>query len=367
MNAEFWRGRKVLVTGHTGFKGAWLCLLLSRLGAQVLGYALQPPTTPSLFALARVDELVASLNGDVRYLPAVERAILDFEPEVVLHMAAQSVVLNSYDDPVETYTSNVIGTVNVLEAVRRSRRPTVLINVTTDKCYRNNGWVWGYRETDALGGRDPYSNSKACAELVTSAYRESFFPPVALSEHRVVLATARAGNVIGGGDWTPHQLIPELVRSYERGETAVLRNPHAVRPWQHVLDCVSGYLALAEACSEDPARFGGEWNFGPFGTESYTVARVAELLARHWGVSPPWQTTKSTKRPEEHELRLDCSKVERELGWRPSLDLADAVAWVAEWHMRATGGESPRAVSLRQIGTYLAKVQPRPSSAPSDA
>ncbi|HKO68753.1 MAG TPA: CDP-glucose 4,6-dehydratase, partial [Burkholderiaceae bacterium] len=247
MNPQSWRGKDVLVTGHTGFKGAWLCMLLQALEARVAGYALDPPTDPSLYELARVDELVDSTVGDIRDLEALSNRVRAFAPGIVFHMAAQSVVLRSYDDPVETYSTNVLGTVHLLEAVRRMGRPCTVINVTTDKCYENEGRVSGYAEDATLGGRDPYSNSKACAELVGNAYRASFFPLDRRSEHGVGLASARAGNVIGGGDWTARQLVPDTIASFIESKAVVLRHPRAVRPWQHVLDCLSGYLTLAEA------------------------------------------------------------------------------------------------------------------------
>ena len=242
MTANFWRDRRVFVTGHTGFKGSWLCLMLHSLGARVIGYSLPPPTNPSLYAAARIGELVESTPGDVRDLASLTKAMFAAAPEVVLHLAAQSIVLHSYDDPVETYSTNVIGTVHTLEAVRQLQRRCVVVNVTTDKCYENQGWVWGYRETDRLGGKDPYSSSKSCSELVGRSYRDSFFPLARFAEHGVAVASARAGNVIGGGDWTPKQLVPEVIAAFLHERPVVLRHPSAIRPWQHVLDCLAGYL-----------------------------------------------------------------------------------------------------------------------------
>ena len=288
MNPTFWRGKRVFVTGHTGFKGSWLCMLLETCGAKVFGYALPPPTQPSLYALASVDDLVDSTVGDIRDLEKLRASMVAAAPDIVVHMAAQSVVLASYEDPVETYSTNVLGTVHVLEAVRQMSRPCAVINVTTDKCYENKGWVWGYRESDELGGRDPYSNSKACAELVGMSYRESFFPSSKASEHRVGVASARAGNVIGGGDWTPRQLIPEAISALSQGRPVVLRHPGALRPWQHVLDCLSGYLALAEALSTRPCEFHGAWNFGPSIDAARPVSYIAEYLAASWKVEPAW-------------------------------------------------------------------------------
>ena len=288
MKSHFWRGRRVLITGHTGFKGAWLCLLLSRLGAHTSGYALAPPTTPSLFALAQVADAVDSTLGDVRDLDKLTRHLANARPEFVIHMAAQSVVLDSYEDPATTYSTNVLGTVNVLEAIRRSGCRAAVVNVTTDKCYQNRGWVWGYRESDALGGRDPYSSSKACAEFVAQAYLSSYFPPASVSQHGVVIASARAGNVIGGGDWTPHQLVPSAIGAFTRGVPAALRHPTATRPWQHVLDCLRGYLMLAEYAQRAPGTAIDGWNFGPSAGDVLTVAKLTELLAARWNVHPAW-------------------------------------------------------------------------------
>ena len=352
MNADYWRGRRVFVTGHTGFKGAWLCLWLRQLGAQVCGYSLPPPTEPSLFELAQAYEGIQTITGDVRDLPKLSVALSAFAPEVVLHMAAQSVVLTAQQDPADTFSSNVMGTVNLLESVRRWGGPLTLVNVTTDKVYLNQRWAWPYRETDTLGGVDPYSNSKACAELVTQSYSKFYFPLDELPRHGVVLATARAGNVIGGGDWTPHQLIPAVVTAAQANEPVALRNPSAVRPWQHVLDCLRGYLILAEQLQQRPVVASGEWNFGPASDEIVTVAQVAEGVARHWAVEPPWTQATGTQPKEEHELRLDCSKAARLLPWRCALSTAQALDWVAQWHLQVQRGESARQVSLEQISAY---------------
>ncbi len=353
MNPDFWRDRRVFVTGHTGFKGSWLCLLLHSFGARVTGYALPPPTDPSLYALARVGELVDSTTGDIRDLEALTRAMRAAEPEVVLHLAAQSAVLRSYDDPVETYSTNVIGTVHALEALRLLKRPCTVVNVTTDKCYENQGWVWGYRETDPLGGRDPYSNSKACAELVGHSYRDSFFPLARVAEHGVAIANARAGNVIGGGDWTPRQLVPEAITAFLGAQPVVLRHPNAVRPWQHVLDCIGGYLRLAEALDGDPARYSGDWNFGPAADEVRTVAGVVEALAAHWQIERPWKQDEGTHAPEELQLRLDVSKATTVLGWRGRLSIDEALGWAAVWYREHHGGADARALCLEQIARHV--------------
>ncbi len=354
MRPAFWQGRRVFVTGHTGFKGAWLCLLLQRLGATVRGYALPPPTDPSLFELAQAGQGVETLTGDVRDLPALATALAEFAPELVLHMAAQSVVLSAYETPVDTYSTNVMGTVHLLEAVRRAGKPMAVVNVTTDKVYHNQRWVWSYRENDGLGGRDPYSSSKACSELVTQSYVASFFPAERRAEHGVAVASARAGNVIGGGDWTPHQLVPAIIAAAQAGQAVALRNPAGVRPWQHVLDCLNGYLSLAEALLDDPARAAGDWNFGPAADDHFTVAQVAEGIGRHWGITPAWTNAAGVRPPEEHELRLDCSKAARQLGWRCALSTPTAFHWVADWYLQVEGGRTAREASLAQIEAFLA-------------
>ncbi len=352
MNAAFWRGRRVFVTGHTGFKGAWLCLWLRELGAEVCGYALPPPTQPSLFDDAQAGDGVHTITADVRDLPHLCTALADFAPEVVLHMAAQSVVLTALQDPADTFATHVMGTVNVLEAVRRAGRPLVLVNVTTDKVYLNQRWPWSYRETDGLGGRDPYSNSKACSELITQSYAHSYFALQDLAQHGVALATARAGNVVGGGDWTPHQLIPAVVAAAMAGQPVQLRNPTAVRPWQYVLDCLHGYLTLAEQLHAHPHQASGDWNFGPASDEVVTVAQVAEAVAQHWQVQPAWVQAPGAQPREEHELRLDCSKAARQLPWRCALNTAQALDWVAQWHLATRTGQTARQASVAQIAAF---------------
>ncbi len=354
MNTGHWRGRRVFITGHTGFKGAWLCLWLRQLGAHVCGYALPPPTQPSLFDAAQASDRIQSLTGDVRDLSNLSAAIADFAPQVVLHMAAQSVVLTAHQDPADTFHTNVMGTVNVLEAVRRAGRPLVLVNVTTDKVYLNQRWPWAYRETDSLGGRDPYSSSKACSELATQSYAQTYFPLDELQRHGVAVATARAGNVIGGGDWTPHQLIPAVVAAAQAGQPVALRNPSAVRPWQHVLDCLHGYLTLAEQLQLQPLQASGDWNFGSASDEIVTVSQVAETLMRHWQQQPAWIQAPGSQPKEEHELRLDCSKAARQLPWRCALSTDQALDWVAQWHHRVQAGQTARQTSMAQIEAYMA-------------
>jgi CDP-glucose 4,6-dehydratase len=309
-----------------------------------------------LFELAQAGTGVHTIKGDVRDLPHLCEALASCAPEVVLHMAAQSVVLTAQQDPADTFATNVMGTVNVLEAVRRAGLPLVLVNVTTDKVYLNQRWPWSYRETDNLGGRDPYSNSKACSEMVTQSYAQTYFALQDLPQHGVALATARAGNVVGGGDWTPHQLIPAVVAAAQAGKPVELRNPSAVRPWQHVLDCLHGYLTLAEQLHAQPHVASGDWNFGPASDEVVTVRQVAEAVAGHWQVEPAWVQAPGAQPKEEHELRLDCSKAARQLPWRCALSTAQALDWVAQWHHAVQAGQTARQASLAQIAAYTQRL-----------
>jgi CDP-glucose 4,6-dehydratase len=337
----FYAGRRVLLTGHTGFKGAWMCHVLSLAGAQVLGYSLDPPSTPSMFALTGLDKDplpgLTSVHADILDLPLLSRAVADFAPEVVVHMAAQSLVRPSYADPTGTFAANVMGTVGVLEACRlappRGSRRAIVI-VTSDKCYENREWRQGYRESDRLGGHDPYSTSKACAELVAQSYARSFFPPEALDAHGTVLATARAGNVIGGGDFAADRLLPDMARAFAAGKPVHIRRPSAVRPWQHVLEPVAGYLLLARRMVEAGAEYAGAWNFGPSDRDVRTVGEVAERFAALWGEGASLDVNKGA--PEgPHEaglLTLDCTKAHTQLGWRPRLDLDAALVWTAGWY-----------------------------------
>jgi CDP-glucose 4,6-dehydratase len=354
MTPDFWAGRRVLVTGHTGFKGAWLCLWLHVLGAETYGYALPPPTEPSLYDRAHVDGLVRSTTADVRDLAQLCAAMDEARPEIVFHMAAQSLVLRSYEEPVETYSTNVLGTVHVLEAVRRSGNPCAVVNVTTDKVYENKQLERGYREDDELGGHDPYSSSKSGSELVAKAYRASFFTPSGGARAPFSVASARAGNVIGGGDWTPGQLVPDAVAAWEAGRPVTLRRPDAVRPWQHVLDCLNGYLTLAEALESHPARFSGEWNFGPPESDCLSVAELVEALAERMGVHTAWTHDTAEHSPEEMLLRLDSTKAEQRLGWRTVLSLPSALDWVTDWHRGLASGRDAGEVCRAQVTAYAA-------------
>jgi len=345
--AGFWSGRRVLVTGHTGFKGGWLALWLQHLGARVTGYALPAPTDPSFFAVTKIQELIDHVQGDIRDAAAFEACLRKARPEVVLHLAAQSLVRRSYDEPVETYTTNVVGTAVVLDAVRRAGGVRAVVVVTSDKCYENREWQRGYREDDALGGHDPYSNSKACTELVTAAFRNSFFP------EGTALASARAGNVIGGGDWAADRLVPDLVRAAAAGAPAKIRNPKATRPWQHVLEPLGAYLLLAEKLATEGAPYAEAWNFGPAPEDIVAVERVLERVTARWKAAR-WALDARSHPHEARLLALDCSKAAARLGWRPRLHLDEAVDWTVDWYKGWMEKRDLRRLSLEQIERFAA-------------
>ena len=345
---EFWAGKTVLVTGHTGFKGSWLSLWLQRLGAKVVGYALDPPTVPSLFESARVDAGMACVRADVRDLETLTQTMRAHRPRVVIHMAAQSLVRLSYRSPVETYATNVLGTVHVLEAVRQAGGVRGVVNVTSDKCYENEDLVRSCRECDPMGGYDPYSSSKGCAELVTAAYRRSFFA----EGIETAVASARAGNVIGGGDWAADRLVPDCVRAILDQKPVVVRNPRAARPWQHVLEPLGCYLLLAQKlCTEGPAYAEG-WNFGPDEKDALPVSEIATRLTNLWGEGARWILDGGVHPHEAAYLRLDCSKAKQRLGWSPRLNVGRALEWVVDWHKRQRNGEDVRQLCLEQILDY---------------
>jgi CDP-glucose 4,6-dehydratase len=354
MKPAFWSGKRVFLTGHTGFKGSWLALWLQQLGAQVTGYALDAPTNPSLFDAARVGAGMQSVHGDVRDLPALLRAMQAAKPEIVIHMAAQSLVRLSYDTPVETYATNVMGTVHLLEAVRQTPGVKAVVNVTTDKCYENKEWAWGYRENEPMGGFDPYSNSKGCSELVSAAYRSSFFNPAHHAQHGVALATARAGNVIGGGDWARDRLIPDILAAFEAGKQVPIRNPHATRPWQHVLEPLRGYLTLAERLYTDGPAFAEGWNFGPHSDDAKPVEWIVRQLAQRWGQGATWQVDSGNHPHEASYLKLDISKAGQRLRWQPALRLDDALGLIVDWARARQAGADLHAVTLAQIAAYQA-------------
>lgn len=351
MTPQFWRGKRIVLTGHTGFKGSWLALWLQRLGAEVTGFALAPPTQPNLFDIARVGEGMTDMRGDVRNLDAVATMVAARRPEIVIHMAAQSLVCNSYGEPVTTYATNVMGTVHVLEAARRVGGVRAALVVTSDKCYENHEWLWGYRENEPMGGFDPYSSSKGCAELVTGAYRRSFFAD------GPAVASARAGNVIGGGDWAEDRLIPDAVRAFVAGRAVEIRNPQAVRPWQHVLEPLSGYLTLLERLWSEGQVFAEGWNFGPHETDVRTVASVVGGLAELWGENVHWQLATGAHPHEAHHLKLDCSKARVLLGWVPRLPLDQGLAWTAEWYRAWRDHGDLQRLTEEQIKRYQEMVR----------
>jgi CDP-glucose 4,6-dehydratase len=352
---NIWNGKKVLITGHTGFKGSWLCLLLHNLGAEVYGYALDPPTNPSLFVEANIEELITSFIGDIRDFKNLQEVFQKVRPEVVIHMAAQALVRESYKFPVITYSTNVMGTVHLLEACRNTSSVKAVVNVTTDKCYENREWHWGYRENEAMGGYDPYSSSKGCSELVTSAYRNSYFNPTDYKNHGLAIASARAGNVIGGGDWADDRLIPDFIRSISNGEKLKIRSPYAIRPWQHVLDPLTGYLTLAEKLYTEGPRFADSWNFGPDDDGAKNVEWIARTVCRLWDDNASFEIDSHPQPHEAHYLKLDCSKAKSELAWTPSWSIQIALESIVTWNKSRLSGENMRQVTLNQIKQYFSK------------
>lgn len=356
MTPSFWKDKNVLITGHTGFKGSWLSLWLQSLGAKVTGYSLPPPTTPSLFELANVAEGMTSIKGDVCNLELLGNVFSESKPEIVIHMAAQSLVRYSYQNPVETYNTNVMGTVHVLEAVRTSGTVKAALIVTTDKCYQNKEWVWGYREDEPLGGYDPYSSSKSCAELVTGAYISSFFNVAQIEKHGVSVASARAGNVIGGGDWAEDRLVPDIMRAFMEKQPVIIRNPNSIRPWQHVLEPLNGYLSLVEHQWEKGAEFSGHWNFGPNEEEAKPVSWLVEKLTTLWGDEAKWELDNGQHPHEANYLKLDCSKAKTYLGWSPKLDLSTSLEWIIEWYRANQEHQNMRQITEEEIVRYQKQV-----------
>lgn len=347
-----WQGVRVFLTGHTGFKGGWLALWLASEGAIVRGYSLNPSTSPSIFEAARVGDMVEDIRGDILDRTALDRAMREFAPEIVFHLAAQPLVRLSYADPIGTYATNVLGTAHLLESIRSLDSVRAVVVITSDKCYENREWHWGYREQDRLGGYDPYSSSKACAEIVCDAYRSSFFP-ISNSEG-TILATARSGNVIGGGDWSPDRLIPDLIRGFLGEEPVLIRRPGSIRPWQHVLEPLAGYLKLAERLLAGEKQLGSAWNFGPFDDDAWPVARIAESMARRWGNGVSWIVDDASSIHEAGSLKLDASKARAELGWHPQLRLNTALEWVVDWYKTWNAGSDMQAFTLGQIAGYKA-------------
>lgn len=355
VDATFWRGKKVFLTGHTGFKGSWMSLWLTSMHAQVTGFSLPPNTNPSLFDAAHVSNSIAtSYIGNICEAAALNEALIASEPDIVIHMAAQALVRYSYEHPVETFETNVMGTVNLLEAVRQQPSVRAVVVVTTDKCYENTGLTHLFTENQAMGGHDPYSSSKGCAELVTAAYQRSYFGSLSTStsDRPAAIASARAGNVIGGGDWAVDRLVPDALRSFEIGEPLLLRYPNATRPWQHVLEPLAGYLILAENLYTHGSPFVGAWNFGPIDSDAQSVSYVADLLVKEWGDSACWKQNGASTLHEAKFLALDCTKAREQLGWQPRWNLPIAIEKIVAWHKAFNSGQGMFAITLSQIAAY---------------
>lgn len=355
--SKVFKNQKVLVTGHTGFKGSWLCLLLNKLGAKVYGFALSPPTSPSLYEEAKISKHVNSYTGNISDFIRLKNVIAEIEPIAIIHMAAQALVRQSYADPIETYATNVMGTVNLLTAIRETKSVKALINVTTDKCYENKEWAWGYREIDRLGGYDPYSNSKACSELVTLSFKNSFFNEDLFHKHGVAIATARAGNVIGGGDWAKDRLIPDLIKAIEKGEKIVIRKPRAIRPWQHVLDALMGYLYLLEKLLTEGPKYGGAWNFGPNDSEAKNVEWITSTICELWGTEVSYDIDTAPMLHEATYLKLDCSKARAKLNWNTNWNVKTSIESIVDWHKAHQKGADMNSVCTKQIDDYLQSQQ----------
>lgn len=351
---KIYNKRRVLITGHTGFKGSWSCLLLNKLGAYVYGYALDPPTNPSLFNEAKIGDLMTSIIGDIRDYDNLLKVMEQVQPEIVFHMAAQPLVRESYKIPVETYSINVMGTVHLLEACRNTNSVKAIVNVTTDKCYENREWHWGYRENEPMGGYDPYSNSKGCSELVTSSYRNSYFNPIKYAEHGVALASARAGNVIGGGDWADDRLIPDFIRAISKGEDVKIRSPYAIRPWQHVLEPLTGYLTLAAKLYTGGNDYAQGWNFGPDDKDAQNVEWITRTICELWGEGASFSIDSYPQPHEANYLKLDCSKAKAELGWLPKWDIGITLKSIVAWNKSFLSGDNMRTVTEQQIDQYFA-------------
>jgi CDP-glucose 4,6-dehydratase len=359
MNNHFWRGKKVFITGHTGFKGSWLSLWLQMSGAEVYGYSLPPSTDPNLFELFGINKKINSQFGDIRNFNSLKESIVQSSPDILFHMAAQAIVNDSYLNPVETYDTNVMGTVNVLEAIRHSKTLKAAVIITSDKCYENKEWLWGYRENEPLGGYDPYSSSKACAEIITSAYRNSFFNSNEYGKHGLAIATARAGNVIGGGDWAQHRLIPDIVRSIMANKDILIRRPNAIRPWQHVLEPLHGYMELAAKLFNQKLFFADSWNFGPLDSNVRTVESILNAFMNTWGEDIKYRTQESKSAVHEaHYLKLDSSKARTLLEWYPQWDIKETIQKTALWYKAFFNHEDMFLYSIREIEQYQNLLKP---------
>ena len=357
MDHKFWKGKSVLITGHTGFKGSWLSLWLQMAGANVFGYSLSPPTEPNLFEIANVAEGMTSITGDTRDAEHVRDAFYRFKPEVMIHLAAQPIVRLSYDQPVETFSTNIMGTVNVLEAVRHSKSVRAALIITSDKCYQNREWVWGYRENDPMGGHDPYSCSKGCTELIVSAYRASYFSSLDSPAKKIFLASTRAGNVVGGGDWAQDRLIPDIMKSIIEKRPVNIRNPMAIRPWQHVLEPLRGYLDLCEKLYAEGNEFCGGWNFGPDDENAKSVSWVVDHLTKLWGDDASWVTDSNSHPHEDIYLKLDSSKAKTYLKWTPKLDIAKTLEWIVQWYKAYLAEKDMRRYTEEEILRYEKRVK----------
>lgn len=356
VSSSFWQDKRVLVTGHTGFKGSWLCLWLQYCGAKVTGFALAPPTQPSLFEQAQVANNMTSIIGDIRDLSELKKLMQQVQPEVVFHLAAQPLVRYSYQEPIETYSTNVMGTLHVLESIRSVDTVRAAVMITTDKCYENKEWLWGYRENEPMGGHDPYSSSKACAELLIASYRDSYFSHEKYQQHRTAIASARAGNVIGGGDWAQDRLIPDIIRALQQQQTIQIRYPHAIRPWQHVLEPLAGYLQLAEKLYSEGVNYAQAWNFGPNDEDAKPVQWIVEKMLTSWGNNVGWSIEGGDHLHEARYLKLDCSKAHVLLNWKPHWNLAVALEKIVTWHQAQINGEDMKALSLAQIQDYVSVI-----------
>jgi CDP-glucose 4,6-dehydratase len=352
INSNFWKNKKVLLTGHTGFKGSWLSIWLKKLGVELIGFSKDIPTKPSLFELAKVSENMISTMGDIRNLSVIQKVIQEHQPDIIIHMAAQPLVRKSYENPLETFSTNIMGTANVLESIKMTEKTRVIINVTSDKCYKNNGANEKFSEDSPMGGYDPYSSSKACSELVTSSYRDSFFNPKEYQKHGVSLATCRAGNVIGGGDWSKDRLIPDIMRGVINNEIIKIRNPNAIRPWQHVLDPLNGYLTLAEKMWSAGNKFSEAWNFGPMEEDEQSVKWITEKLTKQWSSNIKWDVDNDNNPHEENSLRLNCMKANSRLNWRPKLKLEQGLEWVVEWYKQYKENNNMKKITEHQIEEF---------------
>lgn len=348
VSPSFWNGKRVYLTGHTGFKGSWLSLWLQQMGAIVKGYSLEPITYPNLFTQAKVAENMESEIGDITDLNHITESMVRFNPDVLIHMAAQPLVRLSYQEPALTYATNVMGTVNVLESARKCTNLKAIVSVTTDKCYENKEWPWGYRENEPMGGHDPYSSSKGCAELVTSAYRSSFFS----TKDSPNLASARAGNVIGGGDWSNDRLIPDILKAFEKKEAVIVRNPLATRPWQHVLEPLAGYLILAQNLYQDGSDYAEGWNFGPKDEDCKSVSWILDKMVSKWGNGASWELDKNNNPHEAGYLKLDCSKAATQLNWYPKWNLNYTLESIINWHQNYLNGKNIQEQCLLEINKY---------------